>query len=403
MATNTKEIGFEAFIEGFLLTHGNYQKRSASNYDRTLCMDAEVLMKFVSDTQAKQWDKLSDQYGTEKARERFLTRVSDEIRERGILDVLRNGIKDSGSSFSFVYFKPNTAFNPENKGLYVSNVFSVVRQLKYSKKNENSIDMVLFLNGLPIITVELKNQFTGQSIEHGIRQYKMDRDPRETLLSFKRCLVHFAVDTEQAYMATELKGAKTYFLPFNRGNHGSAGNAPVEGKYKTCYMWEDIWQRDTLLELIGRFICLQKEEKVLESGKKEKAERLIFPRYHQLDAVRSIIADVGENGAGKNYLIQHSAGSGKSNTIAWTAHRLADFHNGKNEKVFDSVIIITDRRVLDKQLRDTVSQFEQVRGVVKPITEGSAELKTALQNGEKIIITTLQKFPFIVDEMGSIP
>lgn len=403
MTTNTKEIGFEAFIEGFLLSSANYQKRLSSQYDKDLCMDVEILMNFITSTQSKQWGKLVEQYGEERAKERLLGRISDEIRERGLLDVLRNGAKDSGASFVLAYFKPVASLNLESLALYGANIFTVVRQVKYSKKNENSIDMVLFLNGLPIITIELKNQLTGQSVEHGIRQYRTDRDAKETLLSFKRCLVHFAVDTEQAYMTTELKGAKTYFLPFNRGNNGSAWNATVSGKYKTCYMWEDVWQKDTLLELIGRFICLQKEEKVLENGKKEKVERLIFPRYHQLDAVRSIIADVGENGSGKNYLIQHSAWSGKSNTIAWTAHRLADFHNDQNEKVFDSVIIITDRRVLDKQLRETVASFEQVRGVVKPITEGSAELKTALQNGEKIIITTLQKFPFIVEEMGDIP
>lgn len=403
MTTNLKEIGFEAYIEDFLIQANRFAKRLSSQYDKGLCMDAEVLMGFVLATQKKEWEKLSGQYGEERAKERFLERVSGEIRERGLLDVLRNGVKDSGASFSLAFFRPVASLNEETKALYEANAFTVVRQLKYSKKNENSIDMVLFLNGLPIMTVELKNQLTGQSVEHAIRQYRTDRDPKEPLLSFKRCLVHFAVDTEQAYMATELKGVKTYFLPFNRGNNGSAGNAPVEGKYRTCYVWEDIWQKDIILELVGRFICLQKEEKILENGKKEKTERLIFPRYHQFDAVRSVIADVRENGAGKNYLIQHSAGSGKSNTIAWVAHRLADFHNDQNEKVFDSVIIITDRRVLDKQLRETVAQFEQVRGVVKPITEGSAELKTALQNGEKIIITTLQKFPFIVEEMGDIP
>lgn len=402
MSTNTKEIGFEAFIEGFLLSHGGYEKRTSANYDKDVCMDTELVLSFIRSTQPKQWQKLTEHYG-DKVEGRFLARLSDEIKVRGLLDVLRNGMKDSGSSFVFAYFQPNTDFNPESRELYEQNVFSVMRQVKYSRKNENSIDMVLFLNGLPIITIELKNQLTGQSIEHGIRQYQMDRDPAEMLLSFQRCLVHFAVDVEQVYMTTELKKTKTYFLPFNRGNNGSAGNSTVEGKYKTAYMWEDIWMPDTILELVGRFICLQKEEKVKDDGRKEKVERLIFPRYHQLDAVRNIIANVRDNGAGKNYLIQHSAGSGKSNTIAWVAHRLADLHDGKNEKIFDSVIIITDRRVLDKQLRETVAQFEQVRGVVKPITEGSAELKTALENGEKIIITTLQKFPFIVEEMGEIP
>lgn len=227
MSTNTKEIGFEAFIEGFLLSQSNYQKRSSSDYNKDYCMDTEILLSFLQSTQSKQWAKLAEHYG-DRVEDRFLARLSDEIKARGLLDVLRNGMKDSGVSFSFVYFQPNTDFNPESIELYHKNVFSVMRQVKYSKKNENSIDMVLFLNGLPIITIELKNQLTGQSIEHGIRQYQMDRDPRETLLSFQRCLVHFAVDTEQAYMTTELKGTKTYFLPFNRGDNGSAGNPTVQ-------------------------------------------------------------------------------------------------------------------------------------------------------------------------------
>lgn len=403
MSTNTKEIGFEAFIENFLVTQAGYLKRLASDYDRETCLDPEMFWRFVSSTQPKQSNKLIGLHGLDRAREKLLAEIVRVTEKYGLLEILREGVTLDGILFRFAHFKPNTDFNPENLELYRGNVFSVIRQLKYSGRNENSIDMVLFLNGFPIATVELKNQLTGQSVEHGIRQYRTDRDPKERLLAFKRCLVHFAIDTEQAYMATELKGEKTYFLPFNRWNDGSAGNSAIAGKYKTSYMWEDVFTPDTLLELIGRFICLQKEEKTLEGGKKEKTERLVFPRYHQLDAVRKLVADAQENGSGRNYLIEHSAGSGKSNTIAWTAHRLADLHDASNGKVFDSVIIITDRRVLDKQLRETVSQFEQVRGVVKPITEGSAELRTALQDGEKIIITTLQKFPFIADEMGTIP
>lgn len=402
MSTNTKEIGFEAFIESFLTGEAGYVPRSPRLYDKELCLDPETALSFLSSSQAKEWTKYASQFG-EGAGEKFLKRLSSEIRERGLLDVLRNGVKDNGHSFAMAHFKPNTGFNAESERLYRSNVFSVMRQVKYSVRNENSIDMVLFLNGLPLLTVELKNQLSGQSVANGIRQYRSDRDPKEPLLSFKRCLVHFAVDTDQAYMTTELKGEKTYFLPFNRGNEGSAGNAAVPGKYRTCYLWEEVWQKDTVLELVGRFVCLQKEERTDESGKKKTTEHLVFPRYHQFDAVRRLVADARENGAGKNYLIQHSAGSGKSNTIAWTAHRLADLHDDTDGKVFDSVIIVTDRRVLDKQLRETVAQFEQVRGVVKPITEGSKELKSALEHGEKIIVTTLQKFPFIAENMGEIP
>ncbi len=398
MPTNTREIGFEAYIETFLIDQNGYEKRKPENYDKALCVDREVTLRFIKETQPKEWDLLAEHHGS-FAEEKFFKRLNEEVKARGLLDVLRTGIKDNGSSFSLAYFRPVTSINEETRKLYEGNIFSVMRQVKYSARNENSIDMVIFLNGLPIFTIELKNQLTGQSVTNALRQYKTDRDPNEPLLQFKRALTHFAVDTDEVYMTTKLEGLKTFFLPFNKGNEMSAGNPPAKNKYKTEYVWEDIWTKDTVLEIVSRFLCLQKEEKVDANGKKRIEEKLIFPRYHQLDAVRRLITNSREVGAGKNYLIQHSAGSGKSNTIAWVAHRLADLHDETDKKVFDSVIIITDRRVLDKQLQNTVAQFEQVRGVVKKIDKHSSQLREALENGEKIIITTLQKFPVIVEDM----
>jgi type I restriction enzyme, R subunit len=405
MPTNLSESGFENHIEKYLIDNkkGSYRKRSPKNYDKEYSMDMELLLGFLKSTQGKEWQKLTEHHGKEYVQEKFMKRLDEEISARGVLDVLRKGLKDNGCSFALAYFQPTTGINEETQRLFASNILSEVRQLKYSTQNENSIDMVLFLNGLPIFTIELKNQLTGQSIAHGKKQYRSDRDPREKLLNFKRCLAHFAVDTEEVAMTTKLEGLRTHFLPFNKGDGLAAGN-PVNPKgYKTAYMWEKIWRKEMVLEIISRFMHLKREEKIDTKGKKTKKEVQIFPRYHQLQTVRRLIANARENGAGRNYLIQHSAGSGKSNTIAWTAHRLAELHNEKDQKVFGSVIIVTDRRVLDHQLQETVAEFEQVRGVVKKIDEHSSQLKEALEHGEKIIITTLQKFPVISESVGALP
>lgn len=399
MPTNTYESGFEDYIEHYLLNTHSYRKRLPADYNKDTCLDQALVLEFIQTTQPNEWQMLVDYHG-ELAEPKFFKRLHEEIKARGVLDVLRSGIKDNGSHFELAYFKPSTNLNPETQALYNANIFSVTRQLKYSNRNENSLDVVIFLNGIPIFTSELKNQFTGQTVQHAIKQYKTDRDPNEQLFQFKRCLTHFAVDTEEIYMTTKLEGIRTFFLPFNQGHNMSAGNPPAKSKYKTEYLWEDIWSPDTVLELISRFICVQKDEKLDAKGKKQITETLIFPRYHQLDAVRRLISDVEQNDVGKNYLIQHSAGSGKSNSIAWLAHRLADLHATDNSKFFSSVIIITDRRVLDKQLQNTVAQFEQVRGVVKKIDQSSAQLQVALENGEKIIITTLQKFPVIAEDIA---
>lgn len=400
--TNTREIGFEEFIQDQLLNLHQYQVRQASQYDKDLCMDSDLVIQFIKSTQPKSWQKLIDQYGADTGKQ-FLKRLDAEIsnpNRKGLIDVLRDGISDRGVTISLAYWKPGNTLNEDAWNKYQQNIFSVTRQVKYSPQNENSIDLVIFFNGLPIFTVELKNQLTGQTVTDAIRQYKMDRDPKEKLLSFKRCLTHFAADTEQIFMSTKLDGLKTKFLPFNKGDKGGSGNPIVEGKYKTHYLWEEIWGKDSILDLLANFIHLQVEENEDVNGKQTKIEKLLFPRYHQLDTVRRIVSNAKENGSGSNYLIQHSAGSGKSNTIAWTAHRLSELHNEENKKIFDTIIVITDRRVLDRQLSQTVESFSQVRGVVKHV-ESSAELREALEKGTRIITSTLQKFPVIADAIES--
>ena len=395
--TNTKESGFEEFIESELVEMHGYRSRGASMYDKNLCMDTELVLEFIQNTQDEAWQRLVEQYG-EDASGKFLVRLDKEISERGTLSVLREGVTDRGVRVRLAFWQPQSTLNPESVVLYNGNILSVIRQVKYSIKNENSIDMVLFVNGLPVFTTELKNQFTGQNVINATQQYRTDRDQREKLLSFKRCLTHFAVDTEQVYMTTRLTGMTTYFLPFNKGMNGGSGNPlPPAGKYKTHYLWEDIWSKDSVFDLLGNFIQDVTEEKEDKNGKKRKENKIIFPRYHQLDTVRRIVIDARTNGSGNNYLIQHSAGSGKSNTIAWVAHRLAELHTDENKNVFDGVIVVTDRRVLDKQLSDTVKSFSQTVGLVRHIENGAKELKEALESGVKVITSTLQKFPVIVD------
>ncbi|MFA5853791.1 MAG: type I restriction endonuclease [Patescibacteria group bacterium] len=402
MPTNLKESGFEEFIQQFLeKTHG-YRIRDAEQYEKELCLDPELVLEFIKTTQPDKWRKHEEVRGAE-AGEGLLSRLATELKARGTLEIFRDGFSDYGTKFEMAYFRPETSLNDETRRLYDSNILSVTRQVKYSFKNENSIDTVLFLNGLPIFTVELKNPLTNQTVREAIKQYRSDRDPLEALLAFKRCLAHFAVDTEQAYLSTQLTGLKSRFLPFNKGFENGAGNPPNPEGYRTSYLWEDVWSRESVLELVGRFIHVQKEEIEDHQGKKTRVENLIFPRYHQRDTVRRLVEDARSKGTGQNYLIQHSAGSGKSNTIAWTAHRLSELHDAEDRKVFDSVLVVTDRRILDRQLRETVTQFEQAAGTVKPILEGSAELRVALESGEKIIITTLQKFPYIIETIGDLP
>lgn len=403
MTPSYKEIDFEEHIEAHLLVSG-YLSGLAVAYDKELCLLPGEVMQFIQASQPKALEKLQKQYGANTT-QKLLERIAGEVTKRGTLDVLRNGIKDRGEKIWLAYFKPASGMNPEHQQLYRQNRFDVVRQVKYSQKNENAIDLVIFLNGLPIITAELKNSLTGQFMHEAVKQYKKDRLPQgEPLLAFKRCLVHFAVGNEEVQMTTRLQGEQTHFLPFNKDTE----NPVNPNGHKTHYLWEDIWQPDTLLELIHHYLHLQTStEKSYDKDNgliEIKSERFVFPRYHQLDVVRSLLALLHKDGAGENYLVQHSAGSGKSNSIAWLAHQLASFYQNASdtERLFDSIVVVTDRRVLDKQLQDTIKQFEQTDGVVMPIEKDSAQLREALEKGKAVIITTLQKFPVISEKMTTL-
>ena len=382
---------------------GGYFKRRPEDYDRTLCLLPRDVLDFILATQPKEWRRLSQHYGAQ-VKERFLRRLSSEIERRGVLNVLRGGIKDMGCRFRLAWFRPASGLNEETRRMYMANFFAVARQVRYSTKNEKSLDLVLFLNGIPIFTAELKNLLSGQNIEDAIRQYKTDRDPREPLFAYGRCLAHFAVDPDLVYVTTRLAGPNTRFLPFNQGYNRGAGNPPVpptQTGYATAYLWEETWSRDSVLDLVRQFIHEVGEED--ETGRKTGRTSLVFPRYQQLDCVRKLIADARRTGAGQGYLIQHSAGSGKTFTIAWLAHQLSTLHGVDDRRVFDSIVVITDRRVLDRALQSAMRQFEQTLGVVENIDTTSRQLKEALEAGKTIIVTTLQKFPVIAAEIGALP
>jgi type I restriction enzyme, R subunit len=391
-----QEVSFETVIENNLISNG-YKYIDNIGYDKERAIFPKTVLNFIKDTQLKEWNKLESLLG-DKIENQILLDLCKWMDLYGALNTLRHGFKCYGRTLQVAFFKAAHTMNPDLENNYVQNILGITRQLRYSIKNTNSLDVVLSLNGIPLTTLELKNPLTKQNVEDAKTQYKNDRDPREIIFEFKRrTLVHFAVDTEEVYMTTRLAGNATYFLPFNKGNEGGAGNpVDVNGKtYRTSYLWEEVLQKDSFMDLLARFIHLQVEEKLTDEGRKIKKETQIFPRYHQLKAVRNLVAAAMKDGVGNNYLIEHSAGSGKSNTIAWLAHRLASLHHTTNEKIFDSVIVITDRVVLDKQLQDNIYQFEHKRGVVEKIDESSRQLAEALENGVPIIITTLQKFPFV--------
>ena len=401
---NLTEKQFESDIEYSLLTYGGYAKGDAKAFDRTVALDVATLISFVKATQPKSWEKYETIYGTSSEKS-FVERFCKEVRSLGLLSVLRHGFKDRGITFRVVYWKPETSINQTAQAQYERNVLHCTRQLHYSVSNENSIDIVLFLNGIPVVSMELKNQFTGQDTDNAIHQYKFDRASKDMIFEFKnRVLVHFAVDLYNVFMTTRLQGANTYFLPFNQGSNGSGnvggkGNPQNPDGYQTAYLWEKVLTKDSLLEILHKYMHLQVEVSEDKNGNKTRKETMIFPRYHQLDVVTKLLADVKANGAGHNYLIQHSAGSGKSNSIAWLAHRLSGLHNDLDQKIFRSVIVVTDRKVLDSQLQDTIYQFDHVDGVVQKIDKNAAQLKDAIENGAPIIITTLQKFPVIYKEV----
>jgi len=407
MKTDTTEKGLEAHITQHLCLVNAFEERHFSNYNRVDCVDEDLLFNFLQATQEKEVMKLQTIHGS-NYRSKVLYRLNNQIKTFGIIEVLRKGITDNNIKLKLFFDKPVSNLNEKDLALYNQNIFSVTRQVHYSTQNENSLDLVVFINGLPIISFELKNELTQQTVKDAIKQYKTNRDPREELFRLGRCMVHFAVDSEQIWMATHLKGENTYFLPFNKGYNNGAGNPPNPNGIKTDYLWKDILTKDRLTNIIQNYVQLFEEEteKILPDGKvkKEKVKKLIFPRYHQIDAVDKLLSNAKENGAGKRYLIQHSAGSGKSNSISWLAHQLVGLFDKNNENtVFDTVIVVTDRKVLDAQIRNNIKQFEQVKGVVEAITEGSKQLKTALEEGKKIIITTIQKFPYIVNEIGELP
>lgn len=405
MAEGTKEKHFEEHIVKYLSRHitpefAEYGQKDTSSYDKDLCLIPEDIIGFIKDTQKEKYDALTLQYGnnTEK---KILENVAAKLNKYKTLRVLRETLDDRGQHINLVYFKPIHSKTPEHQEKFTKNRLTVIRQLKYSKKNENSVDIALFVNGIPVVTMELKNALTGQYLHHAIKQYIEDRDPKEPLFEFKRCLVHFAVSTEKVSMCTELKGKSTFFLPFNKG----LVNENPDG-YAVSYLWEDVLSKDSLLDLLQNYINLQiNKEKYFDIQTKALREKekpvLIFPRFHQRRAVQSLLEEVRKDGVGGKYLIQHSAGSGKSNTIAWLAHRLSDFHQHPDDDkaLFNSVIVVTDRKVLDKQIQDNIRQFEQMPGTVEYIdkNKSSQDLKNAIEKGKRVIVTTLQKFPVISD------
>ncbi len=401
----TKEKNYEAFIEKYLTTKGGYIKADETGYDNKTGIIISDMFSFIKTSQPREWKKVIDSQGSQ-AETYFIDRLKKNIDENGFLHVLRNGIKLNGVTINLIFFKPESNINADSMKLYEQNICKLVRQLHYSYLNNNSLDSVLFINGFPIVTIELKNEFTGQTCDDAIRQYKNDRDPNEIIFRFnKRSLVHFAVDLQEVYMTTKLNGIATKFLPFNQGsnsagNVGGKGNPYNENGFATAYLWENVLNKDSLFDILNKYIQLE-VKKNKKTGEIKKT--LIFPRYHQLDVVRKLIADAKQNGAGKNYLIQHSAGSGKSNSIAWLAYRLATLHDKDDKTIFDSVIVITDRRVLDQQLQDNIYQFEHTLGFIEKIdkNKSSKDLLTAVNSGKKIIITTLQKFPIIYKDIKS--
>jgi type I restriction enzyme R subunit len=385
MATDTSEKAFQNDIIAHLVSTG-YHKRGTHNYNKATCLDPELTLKFIYDTQEKTWKKFQRVYG-EKAEQKFFYRLITEINNKGTIHVLRNGFKDVGCYFQLFYPKPNNKKNPDLFEKFEKNIFSVIDELEYQDREKgNRLDLVIFINGLPIITIELKDTFS-QGVERAIEQYKEDRDPKEKI--FQNCFVHFAMSDEKIFMATKLEGWKTRFLPFNKGLE----NPEVKNDYKTSYLYNDILQINKLSRLINNFVYIEKED---------DKEFPIFPRYHQLDCVNKLLADAKP---GKNYLIEHSAGSGKTKTIAWISHGLINKFNKQDNRIYDMVIVISDRKVIDKQLQRQIQAIEKVKGIVEVIDEkkSSKDLKEALKTGSNIVVTTLQKFPYILEEVKDLP
>ena len=402
MFSKTNEEALESSIEKHLLDNHGYIKGHSKDFNKEYAIDEIRLFDFLEISQKDELEKLKRD---SDYKQKILYQLSKMISKYGVLKILKKGISIADANFTLFYPAPLISSGDETRKKFSQNQFSVTRQLTYSTQNPSlEIDMVIFINGLPIITIELKNSAMsgyGQSAKyHGINQYKKDRDPKDRLLNFARCLVHFTFDTNEAYMSTKLEKDKTIFLPFNKGDKNSAGNPSNPNRHKTAYIWEEIFSKASLADILQHFVRLDgKDTDKLES------RNLYFPRYHQLDVVRKIIDDVSQNGVGKTYLIQHSAGSGKSNSITWCAYRLIEAYSAKDSMserpIFDSVIVVTDRKILDKQLRENIANFSEVKNIIAPAFS-SAELKSNLENGKKIIISTIQKFPFIVEGISDL-
>ena len=393
--TNTKESGLEALIVKWLVDHNGYEQGTNADYNREYAVDETRLFRFLQDTQPDALEKLGV-FKSDLKKKQFLNRLQGEIAKRGIIDVLRNGVKIYPANLIMFYLTP-TENNAKAKEMFEKNIFSVTRQLQYSMDATRlALDICLFINGLPVITFELKNQLTKQDVDDAVEQYKTDRDPRELLFQFKRCMVHFAVDDARIKFCTKLDGKSSWFLPFDKGYNDGAGNPPNPDGLMTDYLWKDILTKLKLSRIIENYAQVVVEE---DPETKKKSVKQIFPRYHQLDCVEKLLADVKENGIGKRYLIQHSAGSGKSNSISWLAHQLIGLEQDGHPMI-DSVLVVTDRRILDKQIRDNIKQFMQVANTVA-WAEHSGDLRKAIQDGKRIIITTIEKFPYVVPDIGA--
>ncbi len=403
--SQTTERAFETYVEEILLTRGGWKSGSNAEWDKERALFPARVFAFIQNTQPNLWTEMQALHaaGLEAL---LLGTLVKELDAKGSLHVLRHGFKFYGKTVRLAYFKPAHGANSEVLDLFGRNRLTVTRQVPCHPSDNRTVDMVLAVNGLPVSTIELKNPGTGQNWRHAVRQYKEDRDPRAPLFAFKkRALVHFAADPNEVHMTTRLAGEKTHLLPFNRGSHPGqiicgAGNPQHESGYRTGYFWEDVLRFDSFLDILGHFMFLEKKEEKVDDGQGGHRwvtkETMIFPRYHQLDSVRKLVETARGEGPGHNYLVQQSAGSGKTNTISWLAHRLASLHDEKDAKVFDCVVVITDRQILDQQLQDAIYQIEHAQGVVKAINQDSKQLAAALIDGTKIVVTTLQKFPFVL-------
>lgn len=404
MPIDHREVAFESAIEDYLLKNAGYTKGIVDSFDRGRCLDSSILVGFIKETQPEEWNCLETAL-KDKAEDTVLDslcRALDSDYE-GCLAVLRHGFKCYGKLFHAAYFKPASGLNPEIQKLYAANRLTVTRQLRYSDEHTKKLDLVLSLNGIPIVTTEIKNPLTGQTWRDAVDQYRNDRDPKDVIFQFKkRTMVHFALDTDEVHMATAIAGKSTTFLPFNKGDGTGAGNPPNPSGYKTDYLWKQVWERESLLDIIAHFVHIEVKEVKIED-KIVRKEKIVFPRYHQLDCVRKLVADARGRGSGNNYLVQHSTGSGKSLSIAWLSYRLSSLHDDHNNKVFSSVVVVTDRVVLDQQLQNTIYQFEHKQGVVAKIDRDSSQLGYALTAEVPIIVTTLQKFPFVTEKVGKLP